>query len=307
MEPGFSRGQSNNLPKVDLLMVADYFTNHAKYISAQIQGQKLAKSGRDSYGDNAVGYVQVKTENGICTVMARITPEHRVRATAYRCTFVCNEISNKIESVECEGCAASRGGCKHTMALVMWLHRRSEQPACTEIACYWIKPKLSQIGSQLKFIKAKDMGSKKNRFSATSTPSCLDSSNTSFLQSVIEKSTELGIDSQIMGYFRPTEDIQKSSIHYLIRQFIKKDGVKDADSFMSFCKDNMRSQHCNAIEQATRSQADCRLWYEMRYARITASKAHESAQCSTPDGVLVEYLLGAYKFKETFAVKRGKW
>ncbi|KAL4708297.1 hypothetical protein ACJJTC_007703 [Scirpophaga incertulas] len=119
------------------------------------------RSGRDSYGDNAVGYVQVKTENGICTVMARITPEHRVRATAYRCTFVCNEISNKIESVECEGCAASRGGCKHTMALVMWLHRRSEQPACTEIACYWIKPKLSQIGSQLKFIKAKDMGSKK--------------------------------------------------------------------------------------------------------------------------------------------------
>lgn len=68
----------------------------------------------------------------------------------------------------------------------------------------------------------------------------------------------------------------------------------------------MRSQQCNAIEEATRSQADCRLWYEMRYACITASKAHESAQCNTPDGVLVESLLGAYKFKETFAVKRGK-
>lgn len=168
--------------------------------------------------------------------MAKITPEHKVRATAYRCVFVCDEHTNKIESLECEGCAASKGGCKHTMALVMWLHRRSEEPACTEIACYWMKPKLSQVGSQLKFIKAKDMGNKrKPLLSSTSTPSTsINTLNESFLQSVKEQSIELETDSQIMGYFRPTEDIHKASMHYLVNQFRKQNSVNDADRFITF-------------------------------------------------------------------------
>ncbi|GBP90822.1 hypothetical protein EVAR_66005_1 [Eumeta japonica] len=29
------------------------------------------------------------------------------------------------------------GGCKHALALVMWTHRRSEDPTPTEVACYW--------------------------------------------------------------------------------------------------------------------------------------------------------------------------
>lgn len=246
-----------------------------------------------------------------CTVKARVTPEHKIRATAYHCKFVCDEVENKIENLECEGCAASKGGCKHTMALVMWLHRRSEEPACTEVACYWMKPKLSQVGSQLKFMKAKDMSNTRQPGSSTAslapTDDMMIGSNERFLQSVVKKSTELGIDSQIMTYFRPTADVDKVSIHYLVTQFSKENRVKDADRFITFCKENIRSQQCDAIENATRSQANCKLWHEMRYARITASKAYESSKCSTPDGVLVEVILGAYKFKETFAIKRGSY
>ena len=34
------------------------------------------RAGREQYGDNAVSYVQVKHDNDICVVKAKITPEH---------------------------------------------------------------------------------------------------------------------------------------------------------------------------------------------------------------------------------------
>lgn len=36
------------------------------------------RSGRDSYGDSAVGWVQVRRDKNVCTVKAKITPEHNV-------------------------------------------------------------------------------------------------------------------------------------------------------------------------------------------------------------------------------------
>ncbi|CAH1965381.1 unnamed protein product [Acanthoscelides obtectus] len=47
------------------------------------------------------------------------------------------------------------------------------------------------------------------------------------------------------------------------------------------------------IEVETRNQSRCSLWSEMRYARITASKAYEAAHCATLDETLVENILGA--------------
>ncbi|GBP23012.1 Beta-1,3-galactosyltransferase 6 [Eumeta japonica] len=51
------------------------------------------RSSRESYGDDAVGYVQLKRESNICTVKCRVCPEHK-----------------------CHDCAASAGGCKHAVA-----------------------------------------------------------------------------------------------------------------------------------------------------------------------------------------------
>ena len=31
------------------------------------------------------------------------------------------------------------GGYKHALAVLMWIHRRSEDPAPTKVACYWKK------------------------------------------------------------------------------------------------------------------------------------------------------------------------
>ena len=41
------------------------------------------------------------------------------------------------------------GGYKHALAVLMWIHRRSEDPAPTEVACYWKKSCLSSVGTRI--------------------------------------------------------------------------------------------------------------------------------------------------------------
>lgn len=67
------------------------------------------RSGRQSYGDAAIGWVQVRRDDNICTIKAKITPEHNVRAKQYNVTMMVNEESLKILRVECHDCAASLG------------------------------------------------------------------------------------------------------------------------------------------------------------------------------------------------------
>lgn len=69
----------------------------------------ICRSCRESYGDSAIGYVQVKRIGAICTVKALVTPEHRVRTKAYSVILVCNEAEEVIESCKCEDCPASQG------------------------------------------------------------------------------------------------------------------------------------------------------------------------------------------------------
>ncbi|KAG5887786.1 hypothetical protein JTB14_024001 [Gonioctena quinquepunctata] len=105
-----------------------FFANYPDFTSAEIRGVKAARSERDSYGDSAIGYVQVKREANICVVKARITPEHNVKQKCYSVTAVCDEAEQTIISAECEDCAAHLGGCKHAIAFIAWLHRLARPP-----------------------------------------------------------------------------------------------------------------------------------------------------------------------------------
>ncbi|CAH1996145.1 unnamed protein product [Acanthoscelides obtectus] len=59
----------------------------------------------------------------------------------------------KLIKQECSGCATQEGGW-HGVAPLMWLRRRSEEPPCASVKCYWPNARLSTIGSNLKFIEA---------------------------------------------------------------------------------------------------------------------------------------------------------
>ena len=64
---------------------------------------------RESYGDSAVGCVEVKRENNICIVKCKICPEHRIRLKNYTVVMEVNEAEERIIKAQCLDCAASEG------------------------------------------------------------------------------------------------------------------------------------------------------------------------------------------------------
>ncbi|KAI4455664.1 hypothetical protein MML48_9g00000120 [Holotrichia oblita] len=107
------------------------------------------KKDENAYGDAAIGYVQLKKENSKWIVKCKICPEHKVNVKQYKVCSVIDEVQEIVDEVQCYDCAASAGGCKHAVAFIMWLHRRSEEPACTSVESYWKKSSLSKVGTSL--------------------------------------------------------------------------------------------------------------------------------------------------------------
>jgi hypothetical protein len=81
---------------------------------------------------------------------------------------------------------------------------------------------------------------------------------------------------------------------------------QSAQLFIEFCKQTMHSKSCEEAALAIVEQSDCPLWHELRYARITASKAYEAAHCKVFDGTLTETIIGASKLIDTDAMNRGR-
>lgn len=79
------------------------------FYSAASTHSSYFSSTRESYGDNAIGYVQIKRDGELCTVKSRVTPEHKVRKEGYRVTAIVNETQSLVQSCQCEDCAASEG------------------------------------------------------------------------------------------------------------------------------------------------------------------------------------------------------
>ncbi|CAK1577897.1 unnamed protein product [Parnassius mnemosyne] len=131
------------------------------FCSAELRNVKTSMSGRESYGDDAIGYVQLKRVKNICIVKGSICPEHKVRSKPYAVTIIVNEQEEIVISVQCHGCPASEGGYKHGVAFLMWLHRRTEEPFCTSVECYWRKSNLAKVGSSIKILMAKEISKKK--------------------------------------------------------------------------------------------------------------------------------------------------
>ncbi|GBP65774.1 hypothetical protein EVAR_30832_1 [Eumeta japonica] len=132
-----------------------------KNLGRRLSSQTRPRSSRPSYGDDAVSYVQLKREGDICIVKCKVCPEHKVHAKLYSVTLIMDEQEEAVKSIECHDCVASQGGCKHAIAFLMWIHRRSEEPSCTSVECYWMKSKLSRAGSTLKYLTASEMSNAK--------------------------------------------------------------------------------------------------------------------------------------------------
>ncbi|XP_047543251.1 uncharacterized protein LOC125075585 [Vanessa atalanta] len=293
MEPGYIKATSSNLPRIDILMLGEFLASNKDFCSSEFRNVKTSLSSRPSYGDDAISYVQLKREENVCTVKCKICPEHKVHAKLYAVTLIVDEDNEKVISVQCHDCVAGQGGCKHAIALLMWVHRRSEEPSCTEVQCYWLKSKLSRVGTTLKYISAKEL--------AKGSP--IVPSNQKVLERFLEESKKRKTSNcEILKYQHDYvfDDLLSASMHHLVLTYKEE----CSDVFLS--KVNLSVEIINKIENQTRDQYKNNLWHELRYGRITASKAFEVSRCKTDDGTLIATIMGG-KIIDTPAMKRGRY
>ncbi|KAL1487911.1 hypothetical protein ABEB36_015296 [Hypothenemus hampei] len=139
----------------------------------------------------------------------------------------------------------------------MWLHRRSEEPSPTEVACYWVKSKLSKVGTSIKYLTLKDFGAKEDLSS--------DEDSSRFIEEVIHIGVKSQAESQLLKYFKSDIIEEKLGLHHLIINFISSDCNND--------------YLCSEASLKTVEQNNSSLWFQLRYARITASKIYDAAHC----------------------------
>lgn len=108
--------------------------------------------------------------------------------------------------------------------------------------------------------------------------------------------------SHIIKFFRPTE-FQKMSLHY--SSIFYEKNKKDPFEFINFCKQFLTKQNIRSRMIETLEQSDNKIWFELRYERITASKLYEASNCTTFNGLLVESLLGLVKINSKL-IQKGK-
>ncbi|CAG9788303.1 unnamed protein product [Diatraea saccharalis] len=243
-------------------------------------------------GDDAISYVQVKREGNLCIVKGKICPEHKVHAKLYGVTLVIDEQEEAVKLIECHDCVASQGGCKHAIAFLMWVHRRSEDPSCTSIECYWIKSKLSRVGTTVKYITAKDLSKGK--------PSL--SSNTGVFEKFLAEGKKRKLTNcEIIKYQK--DYVFAGPEGFSMDKLVQKYKETSCDTFLS--RVVLTDSDISNIEKETRDQHKSSLWHELRYGRITASRAYEFSRCKTSDGTLIAVILGG-KIPDTTAMKRGR-
>ena len=212
-----------------------------------------------------------------------------------------NESEEKIEELECRDCMASAGGCKHAFAFMMWLQRRSSEPAPTEVKCYWVKPILSNVGSSKKFVQAQEMVKRVQPKISIS----LD--NHRFFKDLIQKGKEKKLDSQLSRHNYVLEERKPYalSIHQLLLKYIDNGGT-DVDNFIQFSQKEMCQKLCDEAQNMTKDQSENLLWHELRYGRLTASKIYEASRCRTLDGSLKNNIVGTLKVFDNEYMKRGR-
>ncbi len=82
--PRCNKANSDNLPLVDIVMVANYIAKDGNYISPEIVNVKAIRNGRESYGESAISHVQVKRTGDIYSVICGVAPEHNVTSKSYK-------------------------------------------------------------------------------------------------------------------------------------------------------------------------------------------------------------------------------
>lgn len=249
--------------------------------------------------------MQVKREKNKCFVKAKICPEHKIRGKLYMLTVTINEVKQEIEDAHCLSCAAAQDGCKHVAALLKWLNCRTEEPACTPVEAYWVKPKIARVGKEDKFLELTEIikSSPQSQLNDENKNASSSFQPEEFVKNILESGRQAYSKSHLIKHLSPPSVLDLCSIYHLGLTY--SGDRKNINSFLQHCASFLTSENLKYIEKATQERSKNHLWYELRYARITASKLYDVAQWKTERGSLFNVLMGG-KIRDTFAMKRGR-
>lgn len=241
-----------------------------------------------------MGYVQVKLLPGTSVVKGRVTPEHKINKTPYTVEITVDNESHLIDSAKCYGCPAQNGGCKHVVAFIFWLYRRSTEQAVTEVTCYWRKPSLSDV-TRLSPIRARDLTPRASGRTLPSQPN--------FLKQIMDRAAEKQ-QTPAGAVFSVCQQSTNSILKDAEMRSLCK-GCNDSSKMTSVLAEKMDRSTIEKVVEATKDQSKSPTWHHQRFGRVTGSKLHAAAQCRTPQGSLVESILGSKSFGSSNAMKRG--
>lgn len=128
----------------------------------------------------------------------------------------------------------------------------------------------------------------------------------SFLQTVLQEMEKRNFDCQLSRHFGHVKSHKDLSMHSLMLKFYNTSTCKDADSFLNFGSSETDIKSCKEVAKDMIHQSQSTLWKELRYGRITTSRIYEVSHCKTPQGSLVEQIIGAFKIRDTEAMERGR-
>lgn len=199
----------------------------------------------------------MKRDTTLCTVKCKICPEHKVRRPSYSVSLVVEEKEGVVLSVQCHDCPASQGGCKHAVAFLMWVHRRSEEPPCTSIECYWKKSKLAKVGSTLKFTTVREMKGNSSRI-------CEEVGDV-VLNEFLEEGKKRNLCTTQILKHQPDYKVPgllQFSMHYLSIKYKKEN---DCGTFLNKIMEVFSDENIKLVESLTRAQHKIQAWHELRY------------------------------------------
>ena len=291
---GWEKVTSSKLPIVTALAVFEFFFRNERFTLSECRSVKASRLSNEVYGDISVGYVQLKRSESshICQILALVCPEHRVTSRNYRVSVEVNERQGDIIEGTCHGCAASKGGCRHLIVFIMWLHHRSEESPTREVKCYWQKSVLWRVGSAIKFNEVEDLVTNRNNLKRIRIDT-VDNENsarisTGSIQNIVEIDLKENCNSELQWTLnrehRPQLGILQ--MHFLMYAYENLCHSKPKE-FIEFCSKAITVELCEQVSTDTVAQSMLAMWFKMRIGRITASRLHEAAQCRK-DGTLVQ-------------------
>ncbi|GLV46474.1 hypothetical protein CBL_20804 [Carabus blaptoides fortunei] len=156
-------------------------------------------------------------------------------------------------------------------------------PAPTETDCYWKKSILSKVGTLFKFFMAEE-------FSTNRSWCC--QYVWSFIDEYIRSVASLRL-------------VSPSAVTHGVTHVTLTPGALRTPLATPLYQKNVTDEILKQTAQATQTQYKTPSWFELRYGRITASRAHEVAYCKKTSGTLVEYIMGTARVPDTTAMKRA--